>query len=57
VARQTRCLACGAPVGRYRATYPVCGAVQPQKRIGSTIGLGVLIVGLLIFTIWAIVRA
>ncbi|HLS68915.1 MAG TPA: hypothetical protein VK035_06190 [Kiloniellales bacterium] len=52
--RRLRCLSCGAPIGRYRASCPTCGAAQPQKRIGSTIGLLVLILGLLVYTLYAI---
>ena len=50
-----RCLVCGAPIGRYHATCRICGAVQPQKRPGSTIGLAVLIAGLVAYTLYAMV--
>lgn len=50
-----RCLGCGAPIGRYRATCPRCGMTQPHKRMGSTIGLAILVAGLVLWTIYAVV--
>jgi len=50
-----RCPVCTAPIGRHRATCRICGAVQPQKRPGSTIGLAVLIAGLAVYTLYAMV--
>lgn len=50
-----RCLSCGAPLGGSHLICPRCGAVQPQKRLGSTLGLAVLIAVLALYTIYAIV--
>jgi predicted amidophosphoribosyltransferase len=47
--RGTRCLACGQPLSRYTATCPKCRTPQPHKRLGSSIGLGLLIVVLIVF--------
>jgi uncharacterized paraquat-inducible protein A len=51
VTRGAACLACGRPLDRHAATCPRCGAAQPHKRLGGTVGLGVMLaalVGLLV---------
>jgi uncharacterized OB-fold protein len=53
--RGTRCLACGHPLSRYTATCPKCGTPQPHKRLGSSIGLGVLIVVLIVYLAYGLV--
>ncbi len=42
------CLICGAKVSRTAVQCPSCGTVQPQRRLGGTIALAVLIGGLAI---------
>lgn len=41
-----RCLVCGAAVARNAARCRSCGTVQPQRRLGGTIALAVLVAGL-----------
>ena len=50
---RTHCLACGKPLSRYTLTCPRCGTSQPHKRLGSTLGLGLLIVGLIVYLAYA----
>jgi len=54
MAGKARCLACGRPVSRYAARCPHCGAAQPQKRVGSTIGLAVTLFLLILALAWAL---
>ncbi len=49
---RTHCLTCGQPLSRYSTTCPRCGAPQPHKRMGSTLGILVLIVGVLAWLAW-----
>jgi uncharacterized paraquat-inducible protein A len=54
VAGQARCLSCGQPLSRYTARCPRCGAPQPHKRLGSTVGLGLMLALLAAVVIWAL---
>ncbi|MFX0545828.1 hypothetical protein ACEWPL_009815 [Roseovarius sp. S1116L3] len=49
-----RCLVCGAEVSRNTVHCRSCGTVQPQRRLGGTIALGVLVGGLVIAALAAI---
>jgi hypothetical protein len=49
----TRCVNCGQPISRYAATCPRWGAPQPHKRMGSTIGLALMLVVLAGALVWA----
>lgn len=51
----THCLSCGQALSRYAAKCPRCGAPQPHKRVGSTIGLALLLLILAVTLIWSIV--
>jgi predicted amidophosphoribosyltransferase len=42
--RKVSCPACGYALSRYTATCPNCGTPQPHKRLGGSLGLGLLIV-------------
>jgi hypothetical protein len=55
MAGQIRCLSCGHPLSRYAASCPRCGAPQPHKRLGSTVGLGLLLALLAAVVIWALI--
>ncbi|HSH42841.1 MAG TPA: hypothetical protein VK973_12025 [Arenicellales bacterium] len=48
------CLSCGQPLSRYAAKCPRCGAPQPHKRIGSTVGLVLMLVLLAGVVLWAL---
>lgn len=37
------CLVCRRRISRYTDTCPHCRAPQPAKRLGSTLGLGILV--------------
>lgn len=50
---RTRCVNCGHPISRYAATCPRCGAPQPHKRMGSTVGLALLLAILVGALAWA----
>lgn len=52
--RQVRCLACGHPLSRYASRCPKCGTPQPHKRMGSTLGLGLMLVLLFAVIVWAV---
>lgn len=55
MASQAHCLSCGQPLSRYAAHCPRCGAPQPQKRIGSTIGLGLMLLALAALLLWVVI--
>jgi hypothetical protein len=46
--RDVPCIACGRRLNRHTETCPHCGAPQPAKRLGGTIGLGGLLAFLLL---------
>lgn len=48
------CVSCGQPVSRYASRCPRCGAPQPHKRIGSSVGLAGLLLLLVVVLVWAI---
>lgn len=48
------CLACGRPISRYSARCQHCGAAQPHKRLGSTMGLIGVLALLVLALLWAI---
>jgi len=52
VARPVHCLSCGARVSRYAARCPRCGAAQAHKRLGSSVGLAVMLALLLGGLLW-----
>lgn len=52
--RGVSCLACGQALSRYTATCPNCGTPQPHKRMGSSIGLGVMLVLLLALLLYSL---
>lgn len=52
--RGVSCLACGHPLSRYTATCPNCGTPQPHKRMGSSVGLGVMLVLLLALVFYSV---
>ncbi len=54
MARPVRCLSCGQPLSRYASRCPRCGAPQPHKRLGSTVGLGLMLALLMAMVIWAL---
>ncbi len=49
-----RCLICGAEVSRNTVHCRSCGTVQPQRRLGGTIGLIVLVCALAVAAVVAI---
>jgi len=49
-----RCLICGAEVARNTVHCRSCGTVQPQRRLGGTIGLAILIGALIVAALAAI---
>ncbi len=48
------CLICGAKISRSATYCKSCGTVQPQRRLGGTIGLAVLVGALIIAALAAI---
>lgn len=54
MAAGAHCLSCGQPLGRYASKCPRCGAPQPHKRIGSTIGLGLMLLILAAILVWSL---
>lgn len=52
MARAAHCLGCGASLSRYAARCPRCGAAQAHKRMGSSVGLAVLLALLLGGLLW-----
>ncbi len=50
----TKCLICGAEVGRSASHCKSCGTVQPQRRTGGTIALAILVGGLAVAALAAI---
>ncbi len=52
-----RCIACGHKLSRYTHTCPRCGTPQPHKRIGSSVALIVLIVGLVAYLAYALLAS
>lgn len=57
MARTVRCMSCGHKLSRYAARCPNCGAAQPHKRMGSTLGLGLMLVLLALALLWAVTTA
>ena len=58
--RKVSCIACGHALSRHTATCPNCGTPQPHKRLGSSLGLGLLIVllfALILYSVFAGMRA
>ena len=51
--RGVSCVACRHPLSRYTATCPNCGTPQPHKRLGSSLGLGLLLVLLLALILYS----
>lgn len=51
----THCMNCGQPISRYARTCPRCGAPQPHKRIGSSVGLVGMLLLLAIVILWAFI--
>lgn len=49
-----RCLVCGAEVNRNATVCKSCGTVQPQRRLGGTIALAVLVGGLIVGALVAV---
>jgi hypothetical protein len=49
-----RCLVCGAEVSRNAVHCRSCGTVQPQRRLGGTIALLVLVIGLAVAALAAV---
>ncbi len=49
-----RCLICGAEVSRNAMQCRSCGTMQPQRRLGGTIALAVLVGGLAVAALVAI---
>jgi uncharacterized paraquat-inducible protein A len=54
MAGQIRCPSCGHPLSRHAASCPRCGAPQPHKRLGSTVGLAILLALLAAGVIWTL---
>jgi len=52
--RKVNCLACGHALSRHTATCPNCGTPQPHKPLGSSLGLGLLIVLLLALILYSV---
>lgn len=48
------CVACGHPLARTTPTCPNCATPQPHKRLGSTLGLGALLVLLLAVVLYGL---
>ncbi len=55
MAAGTHCLSCGQALSRYASKCPRCGAPQPHKRIGSTIGLGLMLLILAAIWVWSLI--
>lgn len=55
MAAGAHCLSCGQPLSRYASKCPRCGAPQPHKRIGSTIGLGLMLLILAAILVWSLI--
>lgn len=54
MARRAHCPSCGQPLSRYATRSPRCGAPQPHKRIGSSVGLGLMLALLAAALVWAL---
>lgn len=55
MAAGAHCLSCGRSLSRYALKCPRCGAPQPHKRIGSTIGLGLMLLILAAILVWSLI--
>lgn len=55
MAAGAHCLSCGQPLSRYASKCPRCGVPQPHKRIGSTIGLGLMLLILAAILVWSLI--
>lgn len=54
MAGRVHCLSCGQPLSRYASRCPRCNTPQPHKRLGSTVGLGLMLALLAAVVIWAL---
>lgn len=49
-----KCLICGAEVSRSASHCRSCGTVQPQRRLGGTIALAILVGALIVAALAAV---